>query len=349
VDIENEILAGLAGTYGLYAAFPQTGGLYPEVAAMLTLKDPAGYEAVFSRLVSGIAGILNEEGDVLASTRTLDYHGMKLHLLELQAARGDKPVPFTPTWAIVGNKLVVTLVPHAMKEIVLRATGEVSDPGLASKEDFRRLRALMPEGAGVMEYLDLKSGMALLYDTLVPLLQTVAKPNVMQDMPLPLDWSLLPPASRVVQHFRSLGGFATWNQDGISISVQGPIPMLPILAAAVGSAVFMSFGMATPGRMDIVVEPGEIPMPGEDLDAEMDLELARIQAEMLLEAVEFYRNEKNALPESLEELAKAGYMGSVPKDPWGGTYQLRTKDGLAIVSAGPDKQFDTADDVKLEK
>lgn len=352
VDVEKELLAGLKGSYGAYVALPAAGGLFPEVAVILEVKDASSFEGVFDRLVQGIAGAVNEEGDILASTRTMDYHGVKMHLLDLQAARGDDVVPFTPTWALLGDRLVITLVPYSMKEIILRNQGQTSTPGLASKEDFQALMALRPADAGGMEYLNLKAGLGLLYDTLVPLIQTVAKPNVMEDLPVPIDWALLPPGSRVAKHFRSMATFVTWNEDGLVVRMQGPIPLVPIIlvAVGVGSAVFLrSTAMQT---LEVRVDPGSgHPMPDSgDLEDEMDLELAKIQAEMLVEAVEFFRVEKGRLPGSLDDLVKDGLMGSVPEDPWGGSYRLRgDAAGYAVESAGPDRKYGTPDDVLVKK
>ena len=348
VDIEKELLAGMQGGYGAYAALPVGGGLFPEVALVIQVKDPASFEGVFDRLAQGIAGAVNEEGDVLASTRTMDYHGIRMHLFELQAARGDDVVPFTPTWALLGDRLVITLVPYSMKEIVLRSQGQASTPGLASKEDFQSLMALRPDDAGYMEYLNLKAGLGLLYDTLVPLLQTAAKPNVMKDMPLPIDWALLPPASRVTKHFRSLASFVTWNEDGLVISMQSPVPLLPVVFVAAGAAAFL--GVSRTSMMsEVRMVPGGMDQGG-DIEAEMDLELAKIQAEMLVEAVEFHRLAKGQIPDSLDELVKEGLMGSVPQDPWGGSYRLRAEAGSFVVeSAGPDRRYGTPDDVLVSK
>jgi hypothetical protein len=47
-----------------YLALPETGGVYPEGALMLRAKDAKICEAVLTRLAAGIAGALNEQGDV---------------------------------------------------------------------------------------------------------------------------------------------------------------------------------------------------------------------------------------------------------------------------------------------
>lgn len=347
VDMEKEFLAGLEGTFGAYAALPATGGLYPEVAVVLVVKDPASFEGVFDRLTQGIAGLVSEEGRIVATTRSLPYHGTTMHLFEMQKARGDDVVPFTPTWALIGDRLVVTLVPYAMKEIILRAQGVTGTPGLATKEDFQSLMALKPVHAGAMAYVDLKGLLSVLYDTGVPLLQTIAKPNVLGDFPLPLDWALLPPASRVVPHLRSLAKYVTWNKDGIEVSVQGPVPMM----VAVAGVAAMT-GLFVSGSMHTAVRPGPAWVDEEvDIDAEMDRELAEIQAEMLVDRIEFCRAQKDRLAQNLSELIDLGFLNVIPKDPWGGAFRLRiVGDGEFVVeSAGPDRRYGTPDDVRLPK
>ncbi|MDA1193662.1 MAG: hypothetical protein O2894_00605 [Planctomycetota bacterium] len=154
VDLEKEILAGLAGPSAWYMTMPESGGLYPELALFLKAKDPAAYERVLERAMAGLAGMLTEEGEVIASTRVLEYRGQRLHLLDLQAAQGDDVIPFTPTWTLLDGWWVITLVPHAMKEVVLRH-GSQTGGGLAAQEDFQALMRVMPETAGAMSYLDL--------------------------------------------------------------------------------------------------------------------------------------------------------------------------------------------------
>jgi hypothetical protein len=357
VDVEKDVLGGLSDTMGVYAALPETGGLYPEVAVILRPKEPAAYEAVFQRLTQGIASAANEGGDVICDTRTIDYHGKRLHLFELQAAHGSEPVPFTPTWAILGQDLVITLVPHAMKEIVLRQESGAAEGGLAAQEDFRTLLAQKPAGAGAMAYLDLQAGMSLLYDTAVPLLQTVAKPNVIK---VPVDWALLPAARTIRPYLRSLAEFVTADENGIVLSYHAPVPMMPMVAVAM-AAGFLGVRKAThmrgsaralremPGIRGQPSKPGG-PMGG--LKQQMDVQLARVQASMLVEEVEFFRAEHNRLPETLDELVSSGVVDSIPNDPWGGKYRLRAGDdeGTSVVeSAGPDRVFGTDDDVVGKK
>jgi len=355
VDLEKDIIGGLAGGAATYAALPDTGGLYPEVAVMMQVKDAAQYEAVFKRMLTGLAGMVTEQGQVIMATRDLEYHGHTLHLVELQAARGDDVIPFTPTWVLLEDWLVVTLVPHAMKEIVLRQEAGAND-GLAAQEDFQSLRRVMPAGAGEMEYIDLQAIMNLLYDTAVPLLQTAVKPNMLGgQVPFTLDWAQLPAARTARPYFRSMGIFVTWNKDGISLQMHGPLPLTGgMLVAGVAGALF--FGTARQTSMtdsEIMREPlmpGGRPIPQPVATTAMQ-RAAAMQAKQISTYVEVFLLSENRLPTSLQELVTKDIAGSVPKDPWGKDYVLRILDQktrrFQVVSPGPDGVVGTKDDITV--
>ncbi len=361
VSLEKDVLAGLGGTLGWYAGMPQGGGLYPELVLMATVKDPEAFEGVLTRLNEGLAGVINEEGDLLARPRVITFEGQRLHLFELQAARGDDPVPFTPSWTLLGDRLLLTLVPYTLKDVVWRARHpDQAGPGIEAEEDFRALASLRPPQAGALEYVDLQAVLSLLYDTAVPLLQTVAKPNVLREVSevLPVDWAELPPARLVRRWFRSLMSFTSWTADGLEVRMHAPVPVMP-LALAAGAA----FGLAVGGRRArsmVSVRPGmplEMPLPMPDVPEEPAEEgsdgarqqRARADLDELMRYVRLYLLEQNALPGSLDDLVKQGFLDQLPGDPWGRPYRLVVEDATAkrfrVASDGPDGKAGTADDL----
>ena len=70
-------------------------------------------------------------------------------------------------------------------------------------------------------------------------------------------------------------------------------------------------------------------------------------------AIDFFQMEKGRFPASLEELKQEEFISGSLQDPWGVEYQYATRmsnDGTRIIdytviSAGPDRQFGTADDI----
>jgi hypothetical protein len=351
VSVERELLGGLGGTLGWYASMSQGGGLFPELALMATVKDPAAYEQVLTRFAEGIAGIVNEDGRVIVRKRTMEFEGQRLHLVELQMARGDDVVPFTPSWALLGDRLIVTLVPYTLKEIVWRAkNAQAAGPGLDAQEDFKALYALKPASAGYVGYFDLQAVLALLYDTGVPLLQTLVKPNLYQEVAgkLPVDFAALPPARVIRPYLRSMMSFESWDEDGIEVRMHGPIPLMPVLfGVGIGAAVAMPMAMRR-ARFEPEIE---VRMPDDVVAPEDPLTQAQSDIRSLTSYVNLYLLEEQALPATLDDLVKKSFLEVLPNDPWDNAYRLVVSDAKArafqVVSNGPDGRPGTPDDVTL--
>ena len=79
---------------------------------------------------------------------------------------------------------------------------------------------------------------------------------------------------------------------------------------------------------------------------------AKVDMRAIKEGIHVYRQNRGALPASVEAMAPPRCAGSecvlknVRHDPWNHTYQLRQKEGRTfIASRGPDGKWDTADDI----
>jgi hypothetical protein len=350
VSVEKDVLGGLAGTLGWYGALPQGGGLFPELALMATVKDPAAYEGVLNRLAEGIAGAVNEQGRVIVRKRTLEYEGQRLHMVELWKAQGDDVIPFTPSWTLLGDRLVVTLVPYTLKEIVWRAKhADAAGPGLEAQEDFRSLWAQKPATAGSVSYFDLQAVLSILYDTGVPLLQTLAKPNLIGEVTakLPLDWAALPPARVLRPYLRSMMGFESWGPDGIEMRLHAPIPLMAICGGAALFGATLAVQASPPMEAAVAMRPDGM----EEVVVEDEQAQARRDVQSLTSFVNLYLLEEQALPTALEDLVKKNFIDPLPRDPWGRAYRFVVTDAKArtfqVRSDGPDGEPGTADDVSL--
>jgi hypothetical protein len=341
VDVETELLAALSDEYAEWVGLPETGGLYPEAAILFGVKDPKAFEPVMEKAVNGLASFLGRTEKISAVQRTMEYRGQRLHLLDLAAVRGRDVIPFTPTWTMLGDRLVLTLVPHTMKEIVLRSQAKDTGGGLAAQEDVKSLLRAAPEGHGAFLYLDLQSLLALAYDTVVPLLQTAAKPNVLKDFPVQLDWAALPAARTIRPYLRSLAVYETSDERGFRASIHGPLPLvIPVFVAASVAIPFM-----VAARMEHNGHPRSVPGHGRV----MPVDVAVIET---ASAVQAYVLDHKKLPDSLSDLTKPGangqpYLAVPPKDTWGHDLELRPGQGtdFQVVSAGVDGVWGTDDDL----
>lgn len=81
------------------------------------------------------------------------------------------------------------------------------------------------------------------------------------------------------------------------------------------------------------------------------MKTARIQvSEVMQKAQQFMMDNSNECPKSIDDLVAQKYMPSKKKDPWNKDFILRcpgqiNKDGIDVISVGPDGQEGTADDV----
>jgi hypothetical protein len=260
--------------------------------------------------------------------------------------------------------MLLTLVPYTMKEIVAReASGaRTTGPrGLAAQEDVAALLAVRPPDTTEVAYVDLQAVANLLYDTAVPLLQTAVKPNLLGDeIPFELDWAQLPPARTVRRHFRSLAVFTSATTDGISIKVQGPVPVVALAAVAIGvgatfflravsaDAAEMRASSVRVGPRRIRVE-GEVEVEGEDAP---EVEMARLQAQELARYVRAFLFNHKRLPETLHELVEEKIALRIHDDPWGNPFFFGQVDGkpngFLVGSMGPDGEIGTDDDILVD-
>ena len=75
------------------------------------------------------------------------------------------------------------------------------------------------------------------------------------------------------------------------------------------------------------------------------VQTARLDLRALAESAQLYRHETGQWPTTLQMLVP-GYVKELHADPWGNNYALyRGEGGIAIVSAGRDRELGTADDV----
>lgn len=76
---------------------------------------------------------------------------------------------------------------------------------------------------------------------------------------------------------------------------------------------------------------------------------ARTELTKIKGAIETYRvNKRGKCPKTMEDLKAAGIIDKVAKDPWGTTYEFKCpgeKDQVDVISAGPDAEMGTSDDI----
>ena len=102
-------------------------------------------------------------------------------------------------------------------------------------------------------------------------------------------------------YLRSLGIYTTWNKDGISIAVQGPIPMAAVIVTAAAVAGFAT--ARAPMRFEDVESTRVMRPTGEASSLErVQRDMAEIQARDLARSVRLFVLKNDRIPDTLEEL-----------------------------------------------
>jgi general secretion pathway protein G len=119
-------------------------------------------------------------------------------------------------------------------------------------------------------------------------------------------------------------------------SVLKAFTLLEMLIVLTIIGILMAIGMATYSRIQ---------------DSAMKQAL-EVEFRNLNLAIYNYQIENGAFPTSVEDLLVGGYINrDLSTDPWNTQYMLRQNQQtgrLEIVSAGPDRKFDTEDDIVHE-
>jgi hypothetical protein len=163
VDLRRDVAGALGTEWASYLGAPPGGGLVPDFAVFVAVKDRPRLEAALDRAVARLKGIAAEEGVRLEVADT-HFRGTRIRFVELSERDGD-PIPVAPSWAFGDDFLLMALCPQTVKHALMEK------PALPANEEYRDLLRRIPEGASSITYMDAAGLVTWLYNTAAPLLQ----------------------------------------------------------------------------------------------------------------------------------------------------------------------------------
>jgi hypothetical protein len=216
MDVTRELLEPLGADWSFFIG--QGGGLMPAMAVQVSLDDRAAFEKAHDRLLQ-LAGA--EAGNAGVAVRKVDYRGHAIHCLK---AVGAAPLPFTPTWCLAKDRLVVTSSPQVMKTLLSRPADEA---GIDAIPEVKRATAEGREAmVGYLEPTGLVRTLFSLYEMGVPFAET----GLAQEQ-IPLRLPELPAASAVMPYVRPSVTVVRWvkgPQAGILVESTATLPLGPL-------------------------------------------------------------------------------------------------------------------------
>jgi hypothetical protein len=233
LDLEKDLLEPMGDDWCFFMV--PGGGMMPSVTLEVTIDDRAAFGRAQDRLVG--TAIEAAGGPATASVRKVSFAGHELHCLKIA---GDAPMPFTLTWCLKDERLLLTLSPQVMKTLLAR---KAADEGLAGVAEVRRATAAGGESmVGYVEPTSLVSTLFALYEMGAPLAEAgLAQQGVRVTMPeLPPSSAVLPlvrPCVTVMREVLSDEG------DGILVESTSTIPLGPLSS---GSGLVGASPMSVP-------------------------------------------------------------------------------------------------------
>ena len=140
------------------------GGLIPDAGIVLESGDPAKLQNALLRM---LASAQWQKGTGVERTR---IGGVDVHVVKLMPPDLGGP-PIAPTFGVVDGHLLVTLFPISFQRFLATKRGE--RPSIEANPDYAALRARVPDDALSLSYLDVRRGVAIAYDTVMPILQAM--------------------------------------------------------------------------------------------------------------------------------------------------------------------------------
>ncbi len=234
VKLREDVLANLGPEYAAFAAMPKSG-LIPDMGVMIRVKDRAKIEGLIDRAIKK-SKAKSAHGSIKWGETTINY----IETGEMGVFPEDW-MNFRPSYAFVGDYLLVTLWPQAAKNVISAMARK--EGGLPTREDFARgfarLKAENQDaGNSGVGYLDTGAAASMLVETVIPILQTVVPGSIPEMDGLELNMAAFPSSEAICKHLFGTISTVQSLDSGIYTDYYSPMTItLPAIALGAGVAV----------------------------------------------------------------------------------------------------------------
>ncbi|MHC4548509.1 MAG: hypothetical protein ACYTEZ_07005 [Planctomycetota bacterium] len=288
-------------------------GLIPDLAVVFESTDAARLEKSLLQVLEAA------EWPAGTGVKTFRLGGIRVHTMPLGHKKLAE-IPIAPTFGVVDGRLLVTLYPLSFQRFLSVKQG--SRPGLETNRDFARLRDRVPEDAQGMSYLDLKRVFELIYETAIPLLQSI--PGQVGPSPL----YEFPEVEVFTQHLFGRVAWRTADDGGLRWQSYSSLDTSGFLlgSLAAGAGVYYATSRHVAQRKG----PERHPPPRGAVVRDRESQTCKYRVRLLRARIRLYQQEHRRLPDSLDQL-RAEHVA--PE-----TFLVPGTDRKPYVYLGPDGQ-----------
>lgn len=232
VDIMNDVLMNIGDRAFYYQSESTGGGGFSSMVLMLELRDPDAMAQAHWTLVERLNELAAEEIDGYARVHAWDVHGVR----GFSMTAPGLPIPFEPSWAISGNKLVFALTPIALSESLAQLNGK-RDSSIVDHPAFRSvvLDQMPDEGAVSVYFTDSPRMAAKGYGMTNLLTSALANAARSPEHPDRVEGSLMPSYHEFIADIAPMGGISMWEGDDLVSRYSADRSMLVQIASGLGT------------------------------------------------------------------------------------------------------------------
>ncbi len=209
----------LGGEINLYVALPGGSALFPDVVLTADVLDAPRFEKSIDELTRKYLQV---------EFRDIDFEGWKVHYLAPQGRSG----PFSPTYALAGNTLVLSYLPQAVKGALSRLKKQ--DPGLSGDAEFKKALERAGE-AQALGYVNTARTFTYLHSLIVPFSQMFARSS-----DFPFDPAAVPTAESIAKHLKFSVSVVRTEKTGLFVDS---------ISEGVGPAAFAAYATIVAGAL----------------------------------------------------------------------------------------------------
>ena len=206
----------------VYGTMPDHEGLFPDIAALVEVRDPVRFRATLDRIIAR-ATRAGEDSPAL-DVRTVACEGGSFQYINLSRL-GQQQV-IAPAFVLHDHWLVIGATPVTMKH----ALADLRNParkGLLDAPRWAPFASQVDPAWGGLFYLDAGRLLVATYGTFLPFFQAVLPKG-----DVPFEPALLPQPSVLARHLYGVGLAVGQSPDGPFVELVSPIGLIPFLLVA---------------------------------------------------------------------------------------------------------------------
>ena len=217
VNIEDDLLGSLGDVWTAYVPTGDLMSSWHGSAVACKVKDADRLRTAMKKIVAAAQANLPESRRRSVKIRETEFEGQSIYTVNVVG----EPFPFSPSWSVTDDWLVLGLTPQTVRGIMTRYNRDTAEDSLADVEEVRQMFA-RGEAPSSITYVDTPKLVRSLYPLAQMGLQMLSSQLAREG--IEIDTSILPSADAIIRHLRPSVSTMTSTSNGFACYSQHSLP-----------------------------------------------------------------------------------------------------------------------------